>query len=387
MNATNKTEVAMLAQLSSLAPAQRAEIALSSGANRVKLMALAKESAGILSVTTVDARKEAHTAGMALKNMRTTIRAVGKTAREDVTAFSKAVIAEEDALVALIEPEEARVFKLRDEFDSIEKARKEAAAAAERARIAKIAERIAAIRQYDRDVIVICKTAASTQETVNSLEALVVSEELFEERFAEAETLKAATLEHMREVLATRIAAEAAEAQRLAEIEEQSKRIAAERAELAQLREEAAERASAAKAVADAIAAEQAAEAARLAAVAAAHEAERRRLAEQQAAADARDAAASEAAQPATQAAPLPPVSAEPVAHAAAPETGLIPPATWLPVPSSAAEIIDADVDSEMTDDHILAFGAEFDMEVDELIPRLERFIADARAGALACAA
>lgn len=68
--------------------------------------------------------------------------------------------------------------------------------------------------------------------------------------------------------------------------------------------------------------------------------------------------------------------------------TGILnPAAAWPPAPRPATEIIDALTDSGPTDDDILAFGAEHDMELGELIPRLERFIADARAGALACAA
>jgi len=42
--------------------------------------------------------------------------------------------------------------------------------------------------------------------------------------------------------------------------------------------------------------------------------------------------------------------------------------------------LFDAITDAGPTDEAIIAFGAEHDMDLDELIPRLERFIADMRA-------
>ncbi|MCY0910902.1 YqaJ viral recombinase family protein [Massilia antarctica] len=76
----------------------------------------------------------------------------------------------------------------------------------------------------------------------------------------------------------------------------------------------------------------------------------------------------------------------EPAPRATVPKVKLTPAAAWPQIPRPATEIIDAVVEG-MTDDDIVEFGAQHDMEVDELIPRLERFIADARAGALAVAA
>lgn len=57
------------------------------------------------------------------------------------------------------------------------------------------------------------------------------------------------------------------------------------------------------------------------------------------------------------------------------------------PVPRPVTDLLDTITDTGPSDAQIIAFGAEHDMEVDELIPRLERFIADTRAGALANAA
>ncbi|MDQ1921692.1 YqaJ viral recombinase family protein [Massilia pseudoviolaceinigra] len=105
------------------------------------------------------------------------------------------------------------------------------------------------------------------------------------------------------------------------------------------------------------------------------------------AARDEADLAARKAAAVDVEHAPAPAESAEPATRAAVPKGRLTPAAAWPPVSRTANEIFDEIMDSGMTDDDIVAFGAEHDMEVDELIPRLERFIADARAGALSVAA
>lgn len=49
--------------------------------------------------------------------------------------------------------------------------------------------------------------------------------------------------------------------------------------------------------------------------------------------------------------------------------------------------LFDAITDAGPTDEAIIAFGAEHDIDLDELIPRLERFIADVRAGRVLVAA
>ncbi|MES2262161.1 MAG: YqaJ viral recombinase family protein [Pseudomonadota bacterium] len=54
--------------------------------------------------------------------------------------------------------------------------------------------------------------------------------------------------------------------------------------------------------------------------------------------------------------------------------------------PTAPASLLDA-ADSGPSDQDILDFGAQFDMEPDELVPHLERFIANARAGLLTVAA
>ncbi len=54
--------------------------------------------------------------------------------------------------------------------------------------------------------------------------------------------------------------------------------------------------------------------------------------------------------------------------------------------PAPVETLFDDMADAGPTDEQIIAFFAEHDMDIDEAVPRLERFIADVRAGALAAA-
>jgi hypothetical protein len=268
---------------------ERAAIALGESANAAKLRELVSKSAGIVTVTNNDGRDEAHRAGMVLLKTRTGIRTTGKAARDDATKFSKAVIAMEDDLIAIIEPEEQRVLKLRDEFDEQIAAEKAAKIAAERLRMEMIASAIEGIRERETDVLRKCKTAEETNAEIARLEELQITEFVFQERVGEAADIKARVLMAMRIIHGERIEAEQAaadaEAARLAEIA----RLAAERAELDRQRAEQAEAARLAKIESDRIAAEQAVESKRLADLAAAQEAEakaRRDAAEAQRLAD-----------------------------------------------------------------------------------------------------
>ena len=56
---------------------------------------------------------------ISLKNMRVVITKKGKELREDALAFQKAVIAKEKELVAIIEPEEARLQGIEDEAEKL----------------------------------------------------------------------------------------------------------------------------------------------------------------------------------------------------------------------------------------------------------------------------
>lgn len=262
------------AEQTALTLPERAAVALGSSKTEIELRELVKQSADIIEVTNAAGRDQAHRIGMNLKTARVTIEKTGKTAREDAVAFGKAVIAEEKRLVSIVEEEEARVFGLRDSWDAKIEAERQAKINAEIARTAAIADAIAGIRERETDVIRFCKTSADVQIAISTLEAIEISEAVYQERRGDAMIAKDETLAAMRKMLASRIEEERVAAEAKAAAEAEARRLAEERAELARLRAEADERDRLAKAEADRITALQAIEAARL-----------RQVAEEQAAA------------------------------------------------------------------------------------------------------
>lgn len=124
---------------------ERAQIALGSSKTEVHLADLIQASKNITEIKNLDGRTECHSAYMQLKNSRTMIIAAGKSARDDANKFSKAVIAEEERLIEIISPEEARLKDLRDAWDKAVAEEVRAKAEAERVRIADIKARIQAV--------------------------------------------------------------------------------------------------------------------------------------------------------------------------------------------------------------------------------------------------
>lgn len=219
-----------------LAPAQRAAIALDSAKHRKELAELVKKSAGIVAVSNADGRDEAHRAGMVLKTARVHIQKRGKEAREDATAFSRAVIAEEKTLVDLIAPEEERVLALRDKWDAQVEAERQAKIAAERKRVEEHQGRIAEIRQLL--TIAVDGSADCIQTLINRLHPWVVTVDVFEEFAEQASVAKDETLNRLTGMHAKAVEREAEEARIKAEQEAESARLRAEREELARQRAE-----------------------------------------------------------------------------------------------------------------------------------------------------
>lgn len=231
-----------------LAPAQRAAIALDSAKHRKELADLVRKSADIVAVLNADAREQAHRAGMVLKNTRVAIQKRGKEAREDATAFSKAVIAEEKALIDMISPEEERVLALRDEWDAKVEAERQAKIEAERKRVEAIQARIAEIRGIP------VVAAGKSSEAISRLIASLV-DDVPDASFQEfEETAKAVRLEVLDKLakmeteqrgieIEQEVARQEAERRRIAQ-EEEAARLKAEREELARLRAEQEARAA-----------------------------------------------------------------------------------------------------------------------------------------------
>lgn len=288
-------------QQTALSLPERAAVALGAAEHEIRLRELVKSSADIVAVIDMPGRDQAHRIGMNLKGARVAIEKVGKAAREDATAFSKAVIAEEKRLIGIAAPEEERILGLRDTFDAAEQARKDALIAAERARVEAIQADIERLRAITPRLV--GKSADDLAFALKDMQSMKVEESRFFEFTDSAVKVVAdvvAAIESMHAAAVEReAAAHAAEQARIAE----AARLEAERKELAELRAAAErtanEQAATAKRLADQEAA-QALAAKQLADKAAANlkaerdaQAERMRI-ERQSAADAQAKASAE---------------------------------------------------------------------------------------------
>jgi len=182
-----------------LAPIERAAIALESSKTEQHLMALATKHQSITVVKDKAGREQAHGAYIEVMRARTAVEKAAKDAREDATKFSKAVIAEAARLVAIVEPEEARLKEARDAWDAEQARIKAEAEARERARVLAITERIAAIKSY-----VVMANNCRTSARVAELQVKLCDTEMtgFEEFEAEAVMALADTEAHLNRVLA-----------------------------------------------------------------------------------------------------------------------------------------------------------------------------------------
>lgn len=218
---------------------ERAAKALGSVENKKKLTELVEQSKAIIEIKNAAARDECHSAAMTLRTRRTDIRKTGKEARDDATKFSKAVIAEEDALVAIIEPEEQRLLVLRDEWDERIAAEKRAKAEAEATRVARIRAAIEDFRRAPGGCP--ATSSAAIDEHADDLARQPIELDFYMELTGEAEAARdvaVAALRDMankarqREADEARIKAELLELARLrAEQEARDRAAAAERAE------------------------------------------------------------------------------------------------------------------------------------------------------------
>ena len=165
---------------------ERAALAIGSAKARVDLAALVLKSKDVLAINSKAGREEAHSYYMTLVKARTAIKATSKDARDEATKFSAAIIAEEKSLIAITEPEEIRLLALRDAYDAQVEREKEARAAAERARILAISERIAKIKGFHA-LALECRTADRVQALLDKMTAewLALGDDAFEETFAE----------------------------------------------------------------------------------------------------------------------------------------------------------------------------------------------------------
>lgn len=219
---------------------ERAQQALKPAANEQQLAELAAASKSITEITNADGLTQAHRARMTLKNTRVEIAKIGKAARDDATQFSKAVIAEEKRLIAIIEPEEQRLEGLQNAWEAARAAEKRAAEQKERDRLQAIETRLAKLRAIP-ELYTSAMPSGQLLSVIQQLEQPPTFD--YQERSDEATALREVVIVHLRaehvealereereEAERARIAAE--EAQKAAERAAEEKRLADERARL-----------------------------------------------------------------------------------------------------------------------------------------------------------
>lgn len=184
--------------LAGIPPHDRAYLALSLDHNEQALVDLAGKYTDVTEIKDKADYRMVMRGGIELMKARTAIRATGKAARDDANAYRKAVIAEENRLVAITEPEEIRLRGLRQEYDEAEERKATEARLLEQRRIADITERIQAIKALteglinaDSDGIAMRLDAVMTIECTQQLFA-EFAEQAAEVRFRAETMLKAA---------------------------------------------------------------------------------------------------------------------------------------------------------------------------------------------------
>jgi hypothetical protein len=207
---------------------ERAVAALGQKERETELVTLAASTLDIVEITNDAGYKQVRGARLALKNIRVEIRAAGKAARDDATKFSKAVIAEEDRLVGLIEPEETRLSVLEGEHEKKEAAAEQARVDAEVARQEALQARVDALRALPNGASLL--TAAEVQTKIDAARALVVDES-FDEKQDLAAAALVVSIHALVGIHVERVAHEAAQA-----------KLAADLADLERLRVEDAQR-------------------------------------------------------------------------------------------------------------------------------------------------
>lgn len=231
---------------------QRAILALGlTDEKKAELEALAARTATITAITNSDGYKQVHAGRMALKNERIDLQKMAKAARQEAVDFSKAVIAQENIAVGIIEPEEKRLQALQDEHDDKEARAKQEKIDAELKRRADIEARITDIRSPVGPATRFNAKSADIAVYIADTERHVI-DDFFEELRQQAEEAKKETLAALREAHAAALAREEqqrgaekaqAEIARLkAEQQEREATQAAERAERERVEREAREK-------------------------------------------------------------------------------------------------------------------------------------------------
>ncbi len=223
----------------SLTVIERARTKLGVVEYRQQLKVLAEKHKSITAITNVDGYKQCHAARMELKTVRITIDKVGKDAREDATAFSRAIISEVGGLIGMIQPEEERLNRLQEEWDAKVEKERLAKVEAERRRVESLRDRMDDIRTRPHGAM--GSTSIELESAIVDLVALEIGPE-FAEFETQANVARTEALVKLRAMQAQALQREETAAREQRQREEEAARLAAERIELERLRAEQAER-------------------------------------------------------------------------------------------------------------------------------------------------
>lgn len=222
-----------------LALPQRAAVALNSTKCEKDLLELIEKSKDLIEVKDAAGRDQVHRAAMSLTNARVAITNTGKSAREDATAFSKAIIAEEKRLVGLIAGEEDRLFSVRDVWDEKIEKEKQAKLAAERLRISTIRGAIDEVKNIPSKMV--GKSLDEVKHCLHSLKNTTYSPDFYQEFIDEIFSVDKTVIDQLTKMIDDLEIAEAKRIKEQQEREAEAARLQAERAENERIRKELAE--------------------------------------------------------------------------------------------------------------------------------------------------
>lgn len=221
---------------------KRAMIALDTDNAVIRLNELAIQAREITSITNKDGYKQCHKARTVLKQTRVAIEAIGKSVRDDANKFSKAVIAEQRKLIAIIEPEETRLMGLQTQWDAAIEAEKQAKAAIEKARVDALISRIGALRKFPNGYH--DSSSEEIKKAIEYVESIDVSEAQFFEFTSSAVEVKKSAILQLQYTLVQQEDWEAQQIEMAIEAEKQAKaRLEQERKDAEARREIERERA------------------------------------------------------------------------------------------------------------------------------------------------
>ncbi len=232
--------------ITDLAPTARALVALKSTKTELDLLAMAAKHTGLTVIKDKAGREQVHGAAMELMRARTAIKKTADEVRDDAKKFNAAVIAEEKRLTAIVESEELRLKKLRDDWDTEQERIKAEAERIERERVLALGARIQEIRGFTK-LAGDCRSSDAVRRLIERLATIDMTG--FAEFEDEAINVLTETRQQVEQTLNTRLATEAEAARLKAEREELARQQAEAKRQAEEL--EAKQKAEADKLAAD----------------------------------------------------------------------------------------------------------------------------------------